>query len=228
MTDETAKFNWLKFVQKGGGIKGIKWVENYHVFEFFTKQCANLIQLLRSNKIELAHIEENSLRSAFTKLAIKDHSISAVLNRFYLGAIAYYHYKLQRLDVGMEALNSAELAVKEAVQSRQFLLPFAWHITDFYVQRSRIFILLDKLNDARFELECFLAILNGTKPLCRTYEGLPLFVSSIGKFVRRCGDLNPEEILETEIFFNSSTRNLYYNETIHQIMILPNFCIYYF
>jgi hypothetical protein len=220
--------NWAYFVARRDE-EGERWAERYSRPENVEIMRGNTaaLNLMRKNQLDAGHRKLDEVRSRLMSLEQETPDVFHVLGRWYYGALAYYRYCLDDFTGAEEALDLAHEEVRQAIELRRFLVPFAEHCYDFSVQRIRIVRNQRRWSEMWRLIEIARQAGSGERPYCVLSDGTDINLVAVQEFYSRLRPFNPEEQTALQIVFDTNLRARALRRSLAEIYALPGFVIPY-
>jgi hypothetical protein len=220
--------NWPYFVSLYSE-EGFRWAEEYGRREHvqLMEQTTQSLQLLRRRKIGPGLELLGTVEAGLAKIEREAPLFFHVLGRWYFGALAYYYYCIEDFPGAARALDAAYDSVQRAVEIKRFLVPFASHCHDFWIQRIRIHRNQRRWDDMRRAIEMARQTVTGERPYCVLSDGTPIDVAAIQSFYRSIAPFTEEEKVPLRLVFDDEFRLLSFRHSLAEIYAMPGFVIPY-
>jgi hypothetical protein len=224
-----APLPWLGFVRRSCA-EGARWATEYEQVVPIQQTCQDAVEVLRRRGLE-----EGSalLRRAHDELCGMDGdgmppSVRAVVDRWYYGAIAFYHYARQEYDLAEHYMDVAHDTVVHALeQSGDWLMPLALDCYEFEMHRARIARERPSWPALRRHADRAAAMRDGRIPLCRLGDGTAVGLGDVQRFYRALPDLTDEERELVASIVDDDLSRLQAERSIRTVLRLPGFVIQY-
>ncbi len=224
-----APLPWLRFVGRSGA-EGAAWAAEYERVVPIQKTCQDAVEVLRRRGLE-----EGSalLRRAHDELCgmsgdAMPPSVRAVVDRWYYGAIAFYHYARQEYDQAEHYMDVAHDTVVSALeQGGGWLMPLALDCYEFEMHRARIARERPSWPALRRHAERAAAMRDGRVPLCVLGDGTPVGLADVQRFYRALPTLSDDEREAVASILDDGLSRLQAERSIRTVLRLPGFVIQY-
>lgn len=220
--------NWPYFVSLCGE-EGFRWAEEYGRGEHvqLTEKIMQSLGLLRRRKVEEGFELLRSAEASLAKIEEVSPVYFHVLGRWYFGALAYYHYVREDFPNARQALDDAYSAVQRAIELRRFLIPFALHCYDFWIQRIRIERNQRCWDAMRSSIEMARRLAAGQESFCVLGDGTPIDISAVQAFYHSLAPFTEEEREPLRTVLDDARRLRSFRLDIAEIYAMPGFVIPY-
>jgi len=227
-TPGDAEPNWPYFVSLCGE-EGFRWAQDFgsrrHVE--LMAGTTRALGLLRKRQIEAGLAELRWVETGLTEIETESPVFFHVLGRWYFGAIAYYYYCIEDYAQANAALDAAHTAVQHAIETQSFLVPFAAHCHDFWIQRIRIERNRRRWSDMWRLIEVARQIEVGERPYCVLSDGTPIDIAAIQDFYSSLAPFTEEERTSLLPVLDDTLRLRIFRVTLAEIFAMPGFVIPY-
>jgi hypothetical protein len=220
--------NWPYFVSFSGE-DGFRWAQEYGVRKHadLMEGITRALGLLRRRQIDAGLAELRRAEEGLAEIEMESPVFFHVLGRWYFGAIAYYYYCIEDFDRACAALDEAHAAVQRAIEIRSFLVPFAAHCHDFWIQRIRIDRNRRRWSDMWRSIEVARQIEVGEKPYCVLSDGTPIDIAAIQGFYNSLAPFTEAEREPLRVVLDDEVRLRFFRITLAEIYAMPGFVIPY-
>ncbi|MEM8933511.1 MAG: hypothetical protein AAGE94_20135 [Acidobacteriota bacterium] len=177
------RFGLLHFVALTGA-PGKAWVDAFldHEAAEAMRACESAVRLVRRHRRRAAEDLLVGVEARRAVIADDSPTYAAVLDRFYLAAVAYLDFLDHRWQVADRGIRLASAAIERSLQLCPLLFPYADHCLELRVQRARIARNRLDWSDVSDHLaECF-AIAESRAPLCRWADGSPFAYADMTRY----------------------------------------------
>lgn len=221
-----AEPNWAYFVARRDE-EGERWAERYSRPEHTEMMSDNMaaLNLMRRNQLEAGYRKLDEVRSRLMDLEQETPDVFHVLGRWYYGALAYYHYCRDDFIRAEEALDLAHEEVRQAIEFRRFLMPFAQHCYDFSVQRIRIVRNQRRWSEMWRLIEIARQAGSGERPYCVLSDGTDINLSTVQEFYSALKPFDQKEQDALRIVFDANLRVRALRRSLAEVFALPGFVI---
>ena len=224
-----APLPWLRFVRQSGA-EGAHWAAAYEQVAAIQQTCKDAVEVLRRRGLA-----EGSalLRRAHDELCGMDAegmpaSVRAVVDRWYYGAIAYYHYAREEYDDAGRCMDVAHETVVFALeQTGGCLIPLALDCWEFEMHRARIARERPDWPALRRHTARAVAMRDGRVPLCVLCDGTAIALCDVQRFYRALPDLTEEDRTLLAPIVDDRLSRLQAERSVRTVLRLPGFVIQY-
>jgi hypothetical protein len=177
-------YRWLELVSASGPA-GACWVERYRALggETWT-QIQDALRSFRARRLEEGWSQLRQAEELRTAL-VSDPSLFHVLGRFYFGVLAYAGFCREDFQLAGGALQEALDSIRKALETEEFLIPFAALTTDMLLKRAQVARAQCLWHEMAHALAALADIARDHQPLCVLSGGRSIFHSTIGDFLAR-------------------------------------------
>jgi hypothetical protein len=224
--DFEADYRWLELVAASGPA-GARWVERYRALAGETwGHIQTALRNFRGRRREegwsqLRQAEE--LRAALAS----DPSLFHVLGRFYFGVLAYAGFCGEDYQLAGGALQEALDSIRQAIETEDFLVPFAALTTDMLLKRAQVARAQCLWREMASAIADLGAVAKDRQPLCVLSGGRPIFHSTIGDFLARLPPSLPAAERAASYLSNAAMRMSQLETQAQSLYALPGFVIPY-
>ncbi len=221
-------YPWLRLIAAHGE-EGARWAEEYgrpEIGELYRTtigslrlmgkgQLAESLAVLDGVKAKIAALPESC-----------PPSIVRVLECWYYGALAYYHYCREDFPLAETTLLQGHAAITRGVETQRIILPMVYRCCDTWLHRSRIARSQHDWTAMKEHLATFCAIHRGEKPFCTLSDGTGIYTGDLEKYFE---DADADEDLARyrAVFCDSENRRAYSEYYAEAIYLLPWLPIHY-
>jgi hypothetical protein len=220
--------NWAYFVARRDK-EGERWAEQYslpaHVE--IMRGTAAALNLMRKNQMEAGRRKLAEIQGSLRDIECDFPDVVHVLGRWFYGALAYYHYCRESFSEAEEALDLAHEEVRQAIDRRRFLVPFAQHCYDFSIQRIRIVRNQKRWTEMRRMIELARQAGVGECPYCTLSDGTKVDLFAVQEFYSTLKPFSPEEEAAVQLVFDEQLRERSFRRSLAEVYALPGFVIPY-
>jgi hypothetical protein len=212
---DATRFDLLHFVSLSGP-EGKRWVDSYRPLKYLEGWKDQALASLRIGKLEtggqyLTMIEEWLQNNPQIPV-----SILRVQQRWYYGALAYYHYCTEELDQAESEMDLGFEAVRAAVEEARFLIPLAHHCSDFSTQKARIARRRRRWGEMRRWIGVSRQMIQGLEPYCVLKDGTEITVATVKEFY--CSlPLTPAEKEYLSYYLEDETRLGHFERSVYSL-----------
>ncbi len=155
-------------------------------------------------------------------------SVIHVLERWYYGAVAFYHYQAEEFEQADVGMRQAHDAVRRAIDHGGFLVPMAHHCYEFRLHLARIARNQRRWQELRHHLEVAKEMVEDRRPLCVLDDGTPIDFSSLRDFLSTLS-LDEEKAFQESYqqHLVEETRMRFFKRLAAKIYLIPGFSIPY-
>lgn len=227
-TELQTRYDWHHFVARSGP-EGRHWVRQYAAEEpqHLVVGTYRALDLLRSQRLKEGLDLLQSVQDRIEELELSEESLYWVLRRFYLSAIAYYHYCVHEFDQAGRTLDEADESVRKMLAGKPWLIPLANHCHDFQLQRVRIARNRQRWREMRQHVERIRRMMADEEPLCKLEDGSTVFYADIARFYLAIPDLSEAERSSVRYYVDKPFRLRRLERFIQGIYASPGLVIPY-
>ncbi|MEM6797590.1 MAG: hypothetical protein AAF725_26720 [Acidobacteriota bacterium] len=141
------------------GPSGVEWAESYRSAEPVAVRRAGhqAIDLLRKDKIEEGFEALEAMVKPMRSVRADNPSVVSISERWFYGAFAYGHYKVENYEAALDSLDLADQAILRGFVADSFLIVLTPCAYEFTLHRARI-----ERNEGRREgMERYLKLARG-------------------------------------------------------------------
>lgn len=219
-------YPWLRFIAARGE-EGAHWAAEYRqpeIGELYDSIIGSL-KLMGKAKLDQALA---TLEAAEAKIATLPEryspSVVKVVECWYNGALAYYHYCLEDYSRAEEILIRGHQAISRGVEIQRIILPMVYRCCDTWLHRSRIARSRHDWTAMREHLDTFRAIHRGELPFCTLADGSAIYAADLESYLAEL-ELQDEDLREYAGIFavaeNRRQYSDYFAEAIYQLPWMP-------
>jgi hypothetical protein len=150
-----------------------------------------------------------------------------MLGRWYYGLVAYYFYCIEDYCDAEEALDRGQEEVRQAIERKRFLLPYAMECYDFWLQRIRVACSRRLWPEMWRRVEITRQIANGEHPCCELSDGTAIDAKAIQTFYSVFGALTDRERQPLRRVLDEEGWKQHFRSKLSEIYTLPGFVIPY-
>jgi len=215
-------YPWLRFIAACGE-EGARWAAEYRQPEItgLYDSIIGSLKMMGRGKLPQALETLNAAEAAIADRA-QTHSPSVVrvLECWYNGALAYYHYCREDYSQAEETLIRGHQAITRGVEQQRIILPMVYRCCDTWLHRSRIARSRHDWTAMREHLDTFRAIHRGERPFCTLADGSEITTADLERYL---GDLELDGDLReyAGIFCVKENRRQYSDYFAEAIYLLP-------
>lgn len=217
---------WTHFVGRQSA-EGRDWVADYARVRPIENACARALGLLRRRQYDAGFDELSKVEQALEPIGAGQEVTRHVLDRWYYGVLAYYHYCKEAFDRAETLMTAAHQAVASAISRGRFLMPLANHCHEFRLHKARIARNRRDWPAMRRYVDQVRDMMEDRRPFCDLDDGSPVYLSSIRDFYRSLGALTPSETQALSSLLDDQRRRLLFERFVHRLYVLPGFVIPY-
>lgn len=224
-----APLPWLGFVRRSCA-QGAAWATEYERVVPIQKTCQDAVEVLRRRGLEQGSALLRRAHEELCGMSGEDMSpsVRAVVDRWYYGAMAFYHYARQEYDQAEHFMDVAHETVVHALEhGGEWLMPLALDCYEFEMHRARIARERPSWPALRRHAERAAAMRDGSVPLCTLRDGTPVVLGDVQRFYRALQDLTDEEREAVATIVDDGLSRLQAERSIRTVLRLPGFVIQY-
>lgn len=221
--------NIAYFVARLGG-EGESWAEEYtrpeHV-ELIAGTNRALFAL-RGRRIEEGRRELRVAESVF--LAVESaatREVHSILGRWYYGVLAYYFYCIEDYRSAEETLDRAQEGVRQAIELKRFLIPYALECYEFWFQRIRIARSQRLWAEVWRRAEAARQIAANERPCCVLSDGTGIDIAAVQAFYTSFEALTDRERRSLRRIIDPKERDRQIRSVLAEVYVPPGFVIPY-
>lgn len=222
------EYPWLELIAASGE-EGAHWAAQYsqpEVDGLYTTTTGSL-RLMVLGKLEEALAVLNGVKAKIDALPESyPPSISQVLECWYRGALAYYHYVREDFSAAEATLLAGHAAITRGIEMQPVILPMVYRCCDTWLHRSRIARSRRDWTAMKGHLETFCAIHRGDEPFCTLSDGKGLYFSDLDRYFENV-EATEELARYREVFCVGRNREAYSNYYAEAIYLIPWLPIHY-
>jgi len=221
--------NIAYFVARLGG-EGERWAAEYTRPEHIELMAGTnrALVALRARRIEEGRRELERVESRFREAESRTtRDVHHVLGRWYYGMAAYYFYCIEDYPGAEEALDRGHEEVRQAIEHKPFLLPYAMECYDFWLQRIRIARSRRSWSEMWRRVEITRRITTGELPCCELSDGTTIDVKGVQAFYSAFEALTDQERQPLRRVLDEDGWKRHFHSKLSEICILPGFVIPY-
>lgn len=219
-------YSWIHFVARSSE-EGLCWAGELLRHTDLMRWNGESLALLRRRRFEAGRELIGRIETGLRECVSSCPSIVYALQRWYFGLLAYYRYSLADFDGAERALDQAHEAVTKGIELRRFLVPLAYHCSDFAIQRIRVARSRRRWQEMRRHAELVRAMMAGQAPLCVLGDGTPISMATVTGFYAALAPLSDEERRGLEGLLDPDLRVGLTERFIADIYLLPGMVIPY-
>jgi hypothetical protein len=221
--------NVAYFVARLGG-EGELWAQEYtrpeHVELIAGTDRA--LRALRARRIEEGRQElrtaEEMFQAAESATAPDVHHMHG---RWYYGVLAYYFYCAADYGRAEETLDRAQQGVRQAIELRRFLVPYAMECYELWFQRIRVARSQRLWPEVWRRMETARQIASGEKPCCVLSDGTAVGIPTVQAFYSGFEALTEEERQPLRRILDAEDRSRQLRSLLSEVYFPSGFVIPY-
>jgi hypothetical protein len=173
---------WFDLVSLSGD-EGRRWREQYGRFDSVAKGIMGSVPLLRRGEIDTGARMLKDAREQLSAMDVGDESILSVMERWYLGALGMYHYRLAEFDEADRVMARAHEHMVDAVTRRGFLVVLADEAVELRLHRARISRNRQRWAEMWDHISAARAMRAGGEPFYVLRDGRSVWLSDVREFL---------------------------------------------
>ncbi|HET9210706.1 MAG TPA: hypothetical protein VFR03_09925 [Thermoanaerobaculia bacterium] len=186
------------------------------------------LQALRKRRLEEGYRELQAVEALFHAAeGATAREVHHVLGRWYYGLLAYYFYCIEDYSGADTALDRGHEEVRQAVEKKRFLLPYAIECYEFWLQRIRIARNQRLWPEVWRRVEIARRIATGEQPCCVLSDGSRIDVMAVRAFYVGLEDLTERERQPLWRFLDETAIQRQFRSILSEIYAMPGFVIPY-
>jgi hypothetical protein len=221
--------NIAYFIARLGG-EGERWVEEYtrpEHLELMARTNRSLAAL-RARRLEEGRRELQRVESLYQKAgSTATLDVYHILGRWYYGLLAYYLYCTEDYPGADQALDRGHEEVRQAIESKLFLVPYAMECCVFWFQRIRVARSQRLWPEVWRRAETTRQILANERPCCVLSDGTRIDVAAIQAFYMGFEALTDSERRPLRRIIDPAERARQIRAVFSDVYALPGFVIPY-
>jgi hypothetical protein len=221
--------NIAYFVARQGG-EGESWAEEYTRPEHveIVAGTNRALRALRRRRYEEGRQELRAIEGPFHAAGrATAREVHLILGRWYFGVLAYYFYCVEDFAGADETLDLAQEGVRQAIDLRRCLLPYAMECYEFWYQRIRISRSQRLWPEVWRRAEIARQIAAGERPCCVLDDGTAIDIAAVQAFYRGCEELTEAERKPLRRILDQEERSRQVRSVFSEIYAMPGFVIPY-
>jgi len=218
-------YPWLSFVAAGSE-EGARWAQEYSQPEISDLYSAIIrsLKLMGRMQVEEALVLLEDVHGRILNCDGRySPSVIRVIECWYYGALAYYHYCREDFPLAEATLLRGHAAISAGVEAQRIILPMVYRCCDTWLHRSRIARSQNDWVKMRHCLDMFRAIHRGDEPFCQLSDGSGIYAAELEQYLQ--GAELDDEMREYSAHFcsreNRGALADYYAEAIYMLPTLP-------
>lgn len=221
-------YPWLKLIAAKGD-EGALWAKEYRRPEITALygEIIRSLKLMGKGKVEEALVVLQEVRRQLDELSPSlSASVECVINCWYYGALAYYHYCREEFPLAEQTLLRGHAEIRRGVELQRVILPMVYRCCDTWLHRSRIARSQHDWTAMREHLDHFRAIHRGDEPFCTLEDGTSISAADLERYIAELG-LGESELADSglreyaDVFCNRENRRRYSDYFAEAIYLLP-------
>jgi hypothetical protein len=175
-------YAWYDLVRLTGG-EGARWVSEYGHLNDELAQIMTAVPLMRRGKLAEGRAILVGVKEGIRAAEVADPSILDVAERWYRGALGYYHYCSGDLDEADREMAAACDAIVRAIARRPFLLGIADEAVELVVHRARIARNRCRWSEMHAHIDAALGMREGTVPYFVLPDGACVDLAAVRRWL---------------------------------------------
>lgn len=221
-------YPWLRLIAAQGE-EGALWAAEYGQPEIGGLYDATIhaLKLMGKGKLPQAIEALDAVEARIATLPSRHlPSVVRVIECWYYGALAYYHYCREDFPLAETTLLRGHAAITAGVEAQRIILPMVYRCCDTWLHRARIARSQHDWPAMHRHLSTFRAIHRGEAPFCILSDGTEIFAADLDRYLSAIG---PDEDLRryAEVFCVGENRRQYSDYFAEAIYLLPWLPIHY-
>lgn len=221
--------NIAYFVARLGG-EGEAWAEEYtrpeHVRLMGTVDQA--VAFLHARKIEAGQRGLQAAEEMLGKAAAScSREVYLLLGRWYYQALAFFFYCIEELPSADEALDRAEQEVRQAIEGKPFLVPYAMRCYELWCHRIRVARVQRHWPELWRRVEITRRIVEGDEPCCVLGDGTVVDIHAVKEFYSGFEALTETERMPLRRVVDDERRRRHFRAILAEVYTPSGFVIPY-
>ena len=217
---------WLRYVRQSSQ-RGACWVREYERLLPVQQTCQDAVAVLRRRGLDAGDSLLSQARAALHRVPRCSPSVRAVADRWYWGAVAFYHYAREEWTEAHTCMDRAHAAVVAALEDEQCLMPIAVDCYEFEMHRARIARSSRDWLALHCHVDAAMAMRIGKAPFCSLSDGTRIGLHDIQGYFRLLPELNEEDHQLLRPLLDDDQSRLTAERSVRALLRLPGFVIVY-
>lgn len=222
-------YPWLRFIAACGE-EGARWAAEYRqpeIGELYDSIIGSLKLMGKAKLPEALAVLAAADERIATLEGRYSPSVVRVIECWYHGALAYYHYCREDYGQAEAILIRGHEAISRGVETQRIILPMVYRCCDTWLHRSRIARSRHDWTAMRQHLDTFCAIHRGELPFCTLADGTSIYAADLENYLARL-DLPDEDLRHyAGVFAVAENRRDYSDYYAEAIYLLPWMPLHY-
>lgn len=177
------RYRWVDLVALTGDTAS-PWMEEYGRHEMVARNSVASLAPLRRGDLQTGWRMLEEAREELDAMEVADPSVRCVLERWYYGALGYYHYSRRSYDEADQAMVRAYELMGQAFDLHNFLLGLADDAFELRVHQVRVARSRCRWREMEAHVEAAVGMREGRVPYYTLRDGRTIWVSTIVDFLR--------------------------------------------